>query len=123
LSAQAASHGGREEERGRRISHQYVARGSPCMQQRNKMLDNFTQILQRLSTIIGVSLSNSRFGDATPFKVQVNFDIPIFEGQIDADALEKWLNFLKGYFYVDIFSDRENITFMLLKALPHVKHW
>jgi hypothetical protein len=91
-------------------------------QQRNRMLVNFTQILQQLSTIIGMSLSNSHFGDATPFKVQVNFDIPIFEGQIDADALEKWLNLLKGYFYVDIFSDRENITFVLLKALPHVKH-
>jgi hypothetical protein len=34
---------------------------------------------------------------ATPFKVQVNFDIPLFEGQIDAYALEKWLNLLQGY--------------------------
>jgi hypothetical protein len=91
--------------------------------QRNKMLDNFTQILQRLPTIIGVSLSNSRCGDATPFKVQVNCDIPIFEGQIDVDALEKWLNLLKGYFYVDIFSNKEYITFTLFKALPHVKLW
>jgi hypothetical protein len=57
-----------------------------------------------------------------PLKVQVNFDIPIFEGQIDADALEKWLNLLEGYFSVHNFSDRENITFALLKALPPVKH-
>jgi hypothetical protein len=76
-----------------------------------------------LSTITGTSSSSSLFGDATPFKVQVNFYIPIFEGQIDADALEKWLNFLEGYFFVHNFSDRENITFVLLKALPHVKHW
>ena len=41
---------------------------------------------------------------------------------IDADALEKWLNLLEGYFYVHHFSDREKITFVLLKALPHVKH-
>jgi hypothetical protein len=39
------------------------------------------------------------------------------------DALEKWLNLLEGYFSVHNFSDRENITFALLKALPHVKHW
>jgi hypothetical protein len=58
-----------------------------------------------------------------PFKVQVNFDIPIFEGQIDANALEKWLNMLDGYFFVHNFFERENITFTLLKALPHVKHW
>ena len=30
----------------------------------------------------------------TQSKVQVNFDIPVFEGQIDAYALEKWLNML-----------------------------
>jgi hypothetical protein len=52
-------------------------------QQRNEMLENFSQILQRLSTIAGMSSSSSHFGDTSPFKVQVNFDIPIFEGQID----------------------------------------
>jgi hypothetical protein len=30
---------------------------------------------------------------------------------------------LRGYFSVHNFSDKENITFALLKALPHVKHW
>jgi hypothetical protein len=40
-------------------------------QQRNKMLDNFSQILQRLPTITDVSSSRSHFGDAAPFKVQV----------------------------------------------------
>jgi hypothetical protein len=30
---------------------------------------------------------------------------------------------LEGYLFVHNFSDRENITFALLKALPHVKHW
>jgi hypothetical protein len=37
--------------------------------------------------------------------------------------LEKWLNFIEGYFSIHNFFDRENITFALLKALPHVKHW
>jgi hypothetical protein len=39
------------------------------------------------------------------------------------NALDKWLNLLEGYFSVHNFSDKENITFALLKALPHVKHW
>ena len=56
-------------------------------------------------------------------EVQVNFDILIFEGQIDADALDKWLNMLEGYFSVYDFSDRENISFSLLKDIPHVKDW
>ena len=37
------------------------------------------------------------------------------------DALEKWLNMLEGYFSIHNFC--ENITFTLLKSLPHVKNW
>jgi hypothetical protein len=70
-----------------------------------------------------MSSSRSRFGDDNPLKVQVNFDIPVFKGQNDVDALEKWLNLLEGYFFVHNFSDREKITFVFLKSLPHVKHW
>jgi hypothetical protein len=44
--------------------------------------------------------TRNHFGGVTPFKVQVNFDIPLFEGKIDADALEKWLNLLEGYYSV-----------------------
>jgi hypothetical protein len=33
------------------------------------------------------------------------------------------LNLLEGYFSIHNFSNRENITFVLLKAVPHVKNW
>jgi hypothetical protein len=88
-------------------------------QQRNEMMDSFAQILRRLPT--GDTSSSS--GGAAPFKVQINFDIPIFEGQIDTDGVDKWLNLLEGYFSVHNFSNREKITFALLKAIPHVKDW
>ena len=52
-------------------------------QQRNTMMDDFAQILQRLPRG-DTSTSSSYSGSATPFKVQVNFDIPISEVQIDA---------------------------------------
>jgi hypothetical protein len=71
-------------------------------QQRNKMMDSFTQILQRLPT--GDAYTSNE--GTTPFKVQINFDIPIFECQIDADVVEKWLNLLEGYFFVYNFSNR-----------------
>jgi hypothetical protein len=87
------------------------------------MMENFSHILQRLPIATCTSSSNNHFGSTSPFKVHVNFDIPIFEGQIDADALDKWLNLLEGYFSVHNFFDKEKITFALLKALPHVKHW
>ena len=84
------------------------------------MMDNFAQILQRLPKG-NTSSSNSYSGSATPFKVQFNFDIPIFEGQIDVDVIYKWLNLLEGYFYFHAFSSREKITFSLLKVTPHIK--
>jgi hypothetical protein len=90
--------------------------------QRNVMMDNFAQILQRIPTG-GASTSRSHSGGATPFKVQVNFDIPIFDGQIDVDVVDRWLNLLEGYFSVHEFFDREKIIFALLKAAPHVKDW
>jgi hypothetical protein len=45
-------------------------------QQRNEMMDSFAQILRRLPT--GDASSSSR--GTAPFKVQIKFDIPIFEG-------------------------------------------
>ena len=48
--------------------------------QRNEMMDNFSQILLRMPTTASASSTSSQFRDATPLKVQVNFDIPLFEG-------------------------------------------
>ena len=62
--------------------------------QRNEMMDSFVQILRRLPT--GDTSSSS--GGAAPFKVQINFDIPIFKGQIGTDDVDKWLNLLEGFF-------------------------
>jgi hypothetical protein len=59
------------------------------MRQRDKMMENFSHILQCLPIALGASSSSRHFGGTSPFKVQVNFDILIFEGQIDADALDK----------------------------------
>ena len=69
------------------------------MRQRDEMMENFSEILQRMPIATGTSSSSGHFGGTSPFKVQVNFDIPIFEGQIDIDAVDKWLNLLEGYFY------------------------
>jgi hypothetical protein len=87
------------------------------------MMDNFAQILRRISTTMEGPSTKSHFRGVIPFKVQVKFDIPLFECQIDVDALEKWLSLLEGYFSVQNFSNSEKITFALLKALPHVIYW
>jgi hypothetical protein len=63
------------------------------------------------------------FRGVKPFKVQVKFYIPLFEGHIDAYALERWINLLDGCYSIQKISDIENITFTLLESLPHVKYW
>jgi len=55
---------------------------------RDSMMDNFAQIIWRLSPGDAYSSSNHSRG-CTPFKVQVNFDIPIFKGLIDANIVDK----------------------------------
>lgn len=90
--------------------------------QKNVTLDKFSQILQWLP-IGNASTSNNHSEGTNPFKIQVKFDIPILEGQIDVDVVDKWLNLLEGYFPVRDFSSREKITFSLLKSTPHVKDW
>jgi hypothetical protein len=70
------------------------------------MMNIFSQILRQLPATTDTSTSSGHFGGTPAFKIQVNFDILVFEGQIYADALEKWVNLLDGYFLVYNFSDR-----------------
>jgi hypothetical protein len=70
---------------------------------------------------VDTSLTSNHFRHVTPFKVQVNFDIHLFEGKIDAKAIEKWINLLEGYYSTQKNSNSEKITFALLKSLPHVR--
>ena len=86
------------------------------------MMDSFAQILQRMPVMESASSTSSWFGDATPLKVRVKFDVPLFGSNINVDALDNWLNVLEGYFPIHNFSDREKITFALLKVVPHVQN-
>jgi hypothetical protein len=47
---------------------------------RNDIMDNFGQILQRIPTTMATPSTKIHFGGETHFKVQVTFDIPLFEG-------------------------------------------
>jgi hypothetical protein len=88
-------------------------------QQRNEMMDSFVQILLWLPTC----KTSSSSGGPAPFKVQSKFVIPVFEGNIDVDIVDKWLNLLQGYFSIHKFLNIETITFWLLKFVPRVKDW
>ena len=83
-------------------------------QHRKEMMDSFTQILQRLPT----SDASSSNGGASPFKEKINFDIPIFEGQIDADDVDTWLNLLEGYFLSITFRIEKRLLLSSSKLFP-----
>lgn len=69
----------------------------------------------------GTRIKESNIWWTNPFKVQVNFDIPTFQGKIDANVVDDWLSKLERYFCVNNFSNIEKITFALLKVENHVK--
>jgi hypothetical protein len=58
-----------------------------------------------------------------PSRYKLTLIFLYLKAKIDVDTLEKWLNLLEGYFSVHNFSNSEKITFVLLKALPHVRYW
>jgi hypothetical protein len=73
--------------------------------------------------VVETPSTSNHFRGVTPFKVQANFYIHLFEAKIDVDALDKWLNILEGFYSIKKNSNIKNITFALLKSLPHVKYW
>jgi hypothetical protein len=78
------------------------------------MMDSFTQILQWLPT--GDTSSSNR--GTAPFKVQINFDIPIFEGQIEIDVVDKWLNLIEGIFLSITFRINKRLLLCSSKSFP-----
>ena len=47
----------------------------------------------------------------------------MFEGNIDTQALGRWLDEQEDYFFGHKFSNSRDIIFTLMKSCPHVKHW
>jgi hypothetical protein len=67
------------------------------------MMKIFTKILQQMPTMVETPSTSNHFGGATPFKVQFNFEILLFQANIDVDGLDTLLNLLEGYYSVQFF--------------------
>jgi len=72
---------------------------------RNTMMENFDQILRGMPAC-HASSSGCHSRGSTPFKVRLNFGIHTFEGQIDKNIVNRWLNMFEGYFSIHYFSNR-----------------
>jgi hypothetical protein len=73
-----ASHGERKDIDGERDPFKLLLKET-LMRKRNGMMDNFALILRRQPTSDTYS-SSRHLGGVTTFKVQLIFDIPLFEG-------------------------------------------
>jgi len=89
--------------------------------QRNAMMDSFAQILQRYPEAT-LRLPAATLEIPRPLRYKLILKSPSSRVK-DADAVDKWLNLLEGYFTFHEFSSQEKIVFALLKAAPHVKDW
>jgi hypothetical protein len=75
--------------------------------------------LKRVTSLVGTSLSNrmpkATFDNASPFKVQMNLDIP---------NLSLWVQWLDSYFTINIFIIEEGkITIATLEMSTLVHCW
>ena len=52
-----------------------------------EMMKQFLEMLGKRE--VQASPSNPKFGGQSPFKVQVNFDIPTYKGKVNADVLDE----------------------------------
>ena len=59
----------------------------------------------------------------SPFKVQMNLDIPKIEGNIDAEFVDNWVQQLESYYAVNQLSESEKITIVSLKMSTSVHFW
>ena len=59
----------------------------------------------------------------SPFKVQMNLDIPNLEEKIDAKSIENWVQQLESYYAVNQLSEEENITIVSLNMSTSIHFW
>ena len=95
------THGGEKKDEGPRDPIKILLEKA-LEKNKNMMMEKVSHILQWLPTGVA-STSSSHSGGANPFKLQLKFDIPIFEGQIDVDFVDRWLNLLEEYLLVQYF--------------------
>ncbi|KAI3729805.1 hypothetical protein L6452_18475 [Arctium lappa] len=58
-----------------------------------------------------------------PFKVEARIDIPTFDGTIDVEKLDYWIDQLETCFTLYGFSSNEKVSFARLKLTSHALAW
>ncbi|GJW16490.1 hypothetical protein Tco_0020623 [Tanacetum coccineum] len=62
-------------------------------------------------------------GSQHPFKVEARIDIPTYDGTVDAEKLDSWIDQLETYFTLYGFRSKEKVIFARLKLTSHALAW
>nr|GEV77433.1 hypothetical protein [Tanacetum cinerariifolium] len=64
-----------------------------------------------------------KHGSHHPFKVEARIDIPTYDGTIDAEKLDSWIDQLETYFTLYGFSSSDKVVYAWLKLTSHALAW
>ena len=92
------------------------------MQLTNYGESSFNEILLRVTANFGESSTWSHSNKISPFKVQMNLDIPNLGGNIDAESIDNWVQQMESYYVVNQLSEAENITMASLNMSTSVHY-
>ncbi|KAF6135279.1 hypothetical protein GIB67_021641, partial [Kingdonia uniflora] len=56
-------------------------------------------------------------------RINLKIEIPVFDGSIDAEILDNWLDRLELYFSINEYSNAQQICFVTLKFASHTLTW
>nr|GFB88801.1 hypothetical protein [Tanacetum cinerariifolium] len=62
-------------------------------------------------------------GSHKPFKVEARINIPLYDGTVDAEKLDSWIDQLETYFTLYGFTSVEKVSFARWKLTSHVVAW
>ena len=58
-----------------------------------------------------------------PFKVEAKLEIPMYDGQVNVEVLNRWLKQMEVYFVLYQVQEVQHIYFSILKMTGHVLLW
>ena len=87
------------------------------------MFAQFSEILMQVTSKSRESSTRHHSDKISPFKVQMNLDIPNLEGNIDAESINNWVQQLESYYTVSKLSEAKKITIASLNMSTSVQCW
>ena len=71
----------------------------------------------------GVPTDSGWIGGMAPVRVDAKVELPVYDGSIDGEKLDNWIDQLESYFSLYGYDDMQRIAFARLKLASHALIW